>query len=127
MDSNYAAIIDINSLTEILDNGWLLYRNEALFPNVTNFIETMNTKNLKTFSMTGEFSVGKTWVINQLAQSGLNSSDVVHTVGISIYKRDDIVFLDTAGSGNPVFNKEPFILDRRMTDFFIESVVKDVS
>jgi len=52
----------------------------------------------------------------------------VHTLGISIYLKDpNIVFIDTAGSGNPVFNNASNILDRRLTDFYIEEVVKETA
>ena len=118
-DENYAAVIDINSLKQILHDGWYVYLNPNIY-NTTKKFESSMTKNYRTFSLTGEFSAGKTFVINELASSGLLSGDVVHTTGISLYIKDDIVFLDTAGSGNPVKNIDEFILDRRLTDFFIE-------
>ena len=62
------------------------------------------TNPYKTFSLTGVFNVGKTWIVNQLAGSDGASGDTVHTAGISIFVKDKVVFLDTCGAGNPVFN-----------------------
>jgi hypothetical protein len=84
-------------------------------------------KPLKTFSLTGGFSVGKTFITNILAGTWLQSGETVHTSGISLYLRDGIVFMDTAGSGNPVNHTRLHILDRRLTDYFIEKVVSDTS
>ena len=51
-------------------------------------------------------------IASALAKTGLLSGETVHTLGISIYKTDSIVFIDTAGNGNPVKNDPEFILDR---------------
>ena len=77
--------------------------------------------------MTGEFGVGKTYITNKLAKTGLLSGETVHTLGISIYLKNGVLFIDTAGSGNPVPNNAKAILDRRLTDFYIEEVVKDTA
>jgi len=52
---------------------------------------------------------------------------VLHTVGISIYENNGIVFLDTAGSGNPVPNKKDLIIERKLADHYIQEVVKHTS
>ena len=46
------------------------------------------SRNFKTFSLTGHFNVGKTWIVNQLANTNGNSGDTNHTAGISIFLRD---------------------------------------
>ena len=46
------------------------------------------SNNFKTFSLTGHFNVGKTWIVNQLAGANGNSGDTNHTAGISIFLRD---------------------------------------
>ena len=84
-------------------------------------------KNLKTCSLTGGFSVGKTFITNILAGTGFQSGETVHTSGISLYVSNKIVFIDTAGSGNPVLHTREHILDRRLTDYYIEKVVSDTS
>ena len=75
-----------------------------------------------TFSLTGAFSVGKTFITNMLAGTKLLSGETVHTNGISIYENSEMrmMFLDTAGSNNPVKHSAEYILDRRLTDFYIE-------
>lgn len=127
VEQNYNAIIDIKSLKSILDKGWFIYLNpEANIKTAKQLQEHFDT-DLRTFSLTGPFSVGKTFITNLLAGAEFATGDVVHTQGISIYTSNGVVFLDTAGSGNPVPLKKELIIERKLADFFIEEVVKHTS
>jgi ABC-type glutathione transport system ATPase component len=127
MQKNYEAIIDINSLASIISDGWHIHINpESKYKNVFDLTKALD-KEYKTFALTGPFGAGKTFITNLLAGTGLMSGETVHTLGISIYLKQLIAFIDTAGSGNPVKMDADAILDRRLTDFYIEEVVKDTA
>ena len=102
-NESYQVIFDINSIKSILDDGWYIYLNPEGYNNMKEMIEKLS-RNYKTFSLTGHFNVGKTWIVNQLARTNGQSGDTNHTAGISIFKRDRTIFLDTCGTGNPVYN-----------------------
>jgi hypothetical protein len=82
---------------------------------------------VRTFSLTGPVSVGKTFITNLLANSKFVSGDLVHTQGISIYEHNRVVYLDTVGSGNPVPLKKDHIIERKLADHYIEEIVKHTS
>ena len=110
-----------------MQDGWFIYPNpEGNHTSAKDLVEVLDF-DFKTFALTGPFGSGKTFITNMLAKTGLLSGETLHTLGISIYKTFSIVFIDTAGNGNPVKNDPEFILDWRLTDFFIEEVVKDTA
>ena len=112
MQKNYEAIIDINSLASIISDGWHIHINpESNYKNVFDLTNALD-KEYKTFALTGPFGAGKTFITNLLAGTGLMSGETVHTLGISIYLKQLIAFIDTAGSGNPVKMDADAILDR---------------
>ena len=60
-------------------------------------IKASLNKTYKTFALTGEFGVGKTWITNLLAGTNLGSDDIIHTLGLSLFAKDDeeVMYVDT--------------------------------
>ena len=83
--------------------------------------------------MVGLYDKGKTFVLNNLAESNLPSGKKVTTAGLSfkyvdLEKGTKLILLDTAGSYSPVkITNECSIIEKEATEMFILDLVFDVS
>jgi uncharacterized coiled-coil protein SlyX len=84
-------------------------------------------------SVVGLYDKGKTFVLNNLAESNLPSGKKVTTAGLSfkyvdVEKGTKLILLDTAGSYSPVkITNECSIIEKEATEMFILDLVFDVS
>jgi polynucleotide 5'-kinase involved in rRNA processing len=81
---------------EILNEGWNIHLDQSKFKTIDKWIEHFDKRYLIA-SLTGGFNVGKTFLTNLLANTGLASGNTNHTSGMSIFETDGIVFIDTEG------------------------------
>lgn len=84
-------------------------------------------------SVVGLYDKGKTFVLNNLAESNLPSGKKLTTAGLSfkyvdVEKGTKLILLDTAGSYSPVkITNECSIIEKEATEMFILDLVFDVS
>ena len=84
-------------------------------------------------SVVGLYDKGKTFVLNNLAESNLPSGKKVTTAGLSFKYVDleqgtKLILLDTAGSYSPVkVENESSIIEKEATEMFILDLVFDIS
>ena len=109
------AMIDINSISSILSDGWTIYYAKP------SFLADFN-KDLKSVSISGDAGVGKTWVVRQYT----GNPQAEEHIGLQLHKKDSVVFLDGSGAGNAVKNKKEHIVDRRLVNSYIDNVIKEV-
>lgn len=75
----YDVVINLQRLQDVYKGGWpVCYLDEG------KFNQFRQTTAGFVVSITGDFNVGKSWIISQLAGRVFQSGDRVHTVGISI-------------------------------------------
>jgi len=98
--SPYDTIIHINSIFELEKEGW-----EVWFRDRDDF-EKKRKKDTIIVGVAGLYNKGKTWIINNLAESNFSSGFHVHTVGLSVkyseYENKVASYLDTAGFETPI-------------------------
>ena len=82
---------------------------------------------LKSFSLTGKFNVGKTFIIELLSDIFIKNDEDIQVHGIKLYKVNDILFLEAAGESGTVKDEPNYILERRIIDHFFEDVLLETS
>ena len=93
----YDVVIDITSIKNLNKPGWkIIYhgKKEDLIKN----IELNNT----VISVLGNSNRGKTYLLQKLSGSNLQSGYQVQTKGLSLKFSGDLIFLDTAGTNIPL-------------------------
>eukprot|EP01105_Mastigella_eilhardi_P008045 TRINITY_DN1984_c1_g1_i2.p1 TRINITY_DN1984_c1_g1~~TRINITY_DN1984_c1_g1_i2.p1 ORF type:complete len:372 (+),score=106.03 TRINITY_DN1984_c1_g1_i2:46-1116(+) len=128
----YDMILDVTSLFKLSkdtpdgDTGWNVYMN-----NNTSWKELQGEFDGRYAALYGLYNSGKTFILNMLLNFGLPAGNTLHTKGVSVktatdkYKKS-VVFLDTAGSQEPVpWNGDK--IDRHATDVFLKQVLMNMA
>ena len=137
---NSSPVYDLNqNRLELVNNHSNKNRSGTDFHDNKTRRQIMNKdKSLGTWegaivSVVGLYDKGKTFVLNNLAESNLPSGKKVTTAGLSfkyvdIEKGTKLILLDTAGSYSPVkITSDCSIIEKEATEMFILDLVFDVS
>ena len=104
----YDVIVSINSIMDIIKNGWLIKFSERFQNNHQNMI---NDKTLK-IGIIGNSNKGKSFILSKLSKIDLPAGTNIKTEGLSIkypdlekFKDRRITLLDSAGLETPVLKE----------------------
>ena len=94
----YDVVIDITSIKNLNNPGWKIIYNGKKEAQIKN----IKLKNRIVISVLGNSNRGKTYLLQKLSGSDLQSGYQVQTKGLSLKFHDDLIFLDTAGTNVPL-------------------------
>ena len=103
----YDLVIDINSFKNLYKNGWEVRANEK---GKKNYDEYKKNKKLPVAGVIGNRNVGKSYLLQKIANKKIPIGFSVDTKGLSACylssSGNDYVILDTAGFGTPILKNE---------------------
>ena len=143
-DSFYNMIIQINSMDQLINEGWPIKINAKA--DIKNYLE----KNVSVVSILGNKNSGKSFLLHLLAHKEIPNGFTVTTEGLSFIipdnaknKDDNVILIDTAGTESPLLvdididkmkkeekakiSIEKLVNDRHITDYFIQKFILEKS
>ena len=103
----YDLVIDINSFKNLYKNGWEVRANEE---GKKNYDKYKKNKKLPVAGVIGNRNVGKSYLLQKIANKKIPVGFSVDTKGLSACylssSGNDYVILDTAGFGTPILKNE---------------------
>lgn len=94
----YDVIIDISSIKNLNSSGWQIIYNGNK-EKIKNFLENGI---FTVVSVLGNSNRGKTYILQKLSESKLESGYQVQTKGLSLKFYNELIYLDTAGTNVPL-------------------------
>ena len=143
-DSFYNMIIQINSMDQLINEGW------PIKINAKADIKDYSEKNVSVVSILGNKNSGKSFLLHLLAHKEIPNGFTVTTEGLSFIipdnaknKDDNVILIDTAGTESPLLvdidiekmkkeekakiSIEKLVNDRHITDYFIQKFILEKS
>ena len=143
-DSFYNMIIQINSMDQLINEGWPIKINAKA--DIKDYLE----KDVSVVSILGNKNSGKSFLLHLLAHKEIPNGFTVTTEGLSFIipdnaknKDDNVILIDTAGTESPLLvdididkmkkeekakiSIEKLVNDRHITDYFIQKFILEKS
>jgi HSP20 family molecular chaperone IbpA/ABC-type cobalamin/Fe3+-siderophores transport system ATPase subunit len=119
----YDVVIRINSLAALATSGWEIVLGENT-KNVNPQVSTSEESRGVVVSVLGSYNRGKSFLLNELCDIKLPSSNLIHTEGISITagrnQAQHIIFIDTAGTDTAIPKDQ--LDDKKATEALLREV-----
>ena len=141
-DSFYNMIIQINSMDQLINEGWPIKVNAKT--DIKDYLQ----KDVSVVSILGNKNSGKSFLLHLLAHKEIPNGFTVTTEGLSFIipdnaknKDDNVILIDTAGTESPLLvdidkmkkeekakiSIEKLVNDRHITDYFIQKFILEKS